>query len=238
MPLPTFTLPARFGGLPRVITSPCGCEGSMAEERERLRAERSETLRRAWERTGVPAEYLDVAPDSARLESLDLDEGQGLYLHGTRGTGKTMVACAVLKAYVARNTDAGGWCSARFVSAPRWLSRMQDMMGRWGDSAEDEFQRAAGTGLLVFDDIGKISSRVSDWAVGKMFELVDARCSGRRPTIYTSKYDLGGLAERLELEDGDGETSGDIVSRIYRRSVRERFDGPDMRLVGGSGGSG
>lgn len=229
-PLPTYVIPAMFGSPERIVAKRCDCEAAVSEARERAVAERSAVLRRAWERTGVPAEYLDVDPDRGRLESLDLDAGMGMYIHGDRGTGKTTTACAILKAYVAGHTSEAGWCSARYVSAPRWLGRMRDRIGRWGDSVEDEYQRAAGVSFLVLDDIGKVDSRSREWATARLFDLVEDRCSNRRPTVFTSKYELGALADHLDTEDG-GETSGDLVSRIYKRSVQERFEGCDMRLA-------
>lgn len=215
----------------RIVHPVCSCEGFVSEYVERSRGRRREALTRAWEGTGVPAEYRDVTPDFERLDRIDLEGGGGLYLHGRRGTGKTHDACRVLKAYVARNASEDGWCSARFVPVLDWLDRMQDAYHKWSWSAEDEYQRAAGTGLLVLDDIGKTNSRVSDWTIGKLFRLVDDRYRSRRPTIFTSKYGLGELAERLAV-DGDADKSGDMVSRIRQRCERVGYDGPDRRLGG------
>lgn len=228
-PYPVFILPALFGAKQRTIRARCSCDGAMAEEARVARAERQKLLRSAWERTGVPKAYLDVEADKAGLALLDLAEGNGLYLHGERGTGKTQAACALLKAYVARNTSDAGWCSARFFSAPRWLDSIQEAYGKWGASAEDAFYRAAGVDFLVFDDIGKLNSNATAWAVGKLFELVDERYCEKRPTVFTSKFDIPSLAMALSV-NGSVDVSGDIVSRIRQRCEPVLFEGPDRRL--------
>lgn len=228
-PLPTFTIPALHGRGTITLHGDCNCDKAVAEMEAELRRERSEALRSAWTSTGVPREYLGVSPDREALSSIDLDAGNGLYLHGHRGTGKTTKACEILKAYVAGHTSERGWCSARFVSAPAWLDRMRDAYDRRGASAEEEFERASRTGFLVLDDLGKFTSRVTDWAVGKIFRLVDERWSERRPTVFTSKYSVSALSDRL-MECGDTDTVGDIASRISGMCRSVRFDGPDRRL--------
>jgi len=224
-PLPTFTIPALHGKRTITLHGDCDCDGAVAEEREAKRAERASQLDGAWRATGVPKEFRGVDPDRDTLSSLDLSKGRGLYLHGNRGTGKTTMACRVLKAYVATHTSGQGWCSARFVSAPAWIERMRDADRRWS-GAEDEYGKAAGTDFLVFDEIGKAASRTG---VTRLFRLVDERCSEMRPTVYTSKYSLSELYTKLS-EYGDPDTAGDIVSRIRLRCRRIACSGDDMRL--------
>jgi DNA replication protein DnaC/primosomal protein DnaI len=175
----------------------------------------------------VPKRYLEVEPDYSHID--DLENGLGTYLYGTRGVGKTYSACAMLKAYVARHTNDSGWCSARFVSANAWLDSIQETFGRWNSSAEEAFQRAAGTGLLVIDDFGKLNSKANDWALSRLFRLVDERYSDMRPTIFTSKYSLSQLAERFSAVDP--ETSGDLISRIRETCRGVPMTGADRRLA-------
>lgn len=229
--LRTYAIPAMYGGREHFMTIKCECEGAVRERRELEIRRRSGGLRAAWERTGVPKRYLDVAPDFARMEALT--DGRGLYIFGDRGNGKTKAACSVLKAYVARHTSESGWCSARFMSASRWLDSIQDTYGRWSASAEDAFQRAAGVNFLVLDDIGKVGSRVSEWSVGKLFRLVDERYNDKKTTVFTSRYKLSGLAQRLAVE-GDDETPGDMVSRIRETCEAIPMMGRDYRIGNGA----
>lgn len=226
-PYRTFEIPPLIGTRGRVIALPCDCDGARAEERDSRRGERQTQLRTAWRATGVPERYMGVDPDLAALPTIE--SGTGMYICGPRGTGKTRAACAVLKAYVARHTSRQGWCSARFVSVPRWLDSMQDAYDRRGASAEDAFQTAAGCSLLVLDDLGKVTSRVSDWTVGKLFRLVDERYNAMRPTVYTSQYKLSELAARL-TPGTDTDTPDAMISRIFETCVQMLMDGPDRRM--------
>lgn len=236
-PYPRFEIaPLHPGGRSFWVSGQCECDGAVAERTREERTERQRCLRRAWEQTGVPKDYRDVLPDGDGLSRLDLENGEGLYLHGPRGTGKTTDACRLLKAYVMRNTDAQGYCSARFVSTSRWLSSMQDTFGMRGVSGDELFYRVANTTFLVLDDIGKISATNPDWAVRKLFDLVDERCSNHRPTVITSKFSLPELVGRLTV-NGDDDIGGDIVSRIRKMCQPKRYDGRDMRIHGGTDGS-
>lgn len=233
-PFPTITIPPMFGAPERRVPCPCECEGALAEELERKRFERKNQLRHAWEATEVPKRYRDVEPDKELLGVIE--SGRGLYLCGPKGTGKTTAACAALKAYVAKHTDRStGWCSARFIQTSEWLDSIQETYGNYRLSSEDAFWRAAGVGLLVLDDIGKVNSRITDWTVGKLFRLVDERYGEGKPTVFTSQYDLSDLSRRLTV-NGDADTADAIVSRIFETCDQRLYDGPDRRLVGSDGG--
>jgi DNA replication protein DnaC len=174
----------------------------------------------AWHNTGVPKRFYEVQPDRDGLAELEFSGG--LYLTGPKGTGKTTAACRILKAYV-RENQSNGWVSARFLSVPDWLGSMR---GVWGDQEEEAFQRASRCRLLVLDDIGK--GKPTEWAIERLFRLVDDRYNGARPTIFTSQYDLGELGERCTV-NGDAETADAMVSRIYESCKGVVFDGEDLR---------
>lgn len=217
----TVTIPALWNIPERTIQSrECGCEGErMALHAEYRRAMQSDLVS-AWHNTGVPKRFYEVQPDRDGLAELEFSGG--LYLTGPKGTGKTTAACRILKAYV-RENQSNGWVSARFLSVPDWLGSMR---GVWGDQEEEAFQRASRCRLLVLDDIGK--GKPTEWAIERLFRLVDDRYNGARPTIFTSQYDLGELGERCTV-NGDAETADAMVSRIYESCKGVVFDGEDLR---------
>lgn len=220
---PIIRIPGLFGRDGRAIRSThCGCDGERMAEEEEARRELQTQLTTAWHGTGVPEEFWDVSPDFDRLGMVGPE--QWLYMHGPKGTGKTTAACRVLKAFV-RKYQSDGHVSARFVDLPDWLASMR----RWGDAEEDAYQRAAGVRMLVLDDLGK--GKPTDWAMERVFRLINDRYKHRRPTIITSQYDLGTLGQRCAI-NGDIETAEGMVSRIGKRGMDIRFDGPDLRLIG------
>lgn len=220
-PYPTITIPAFLGVPERQIRSAeCGCDGEReAMETARRRAVQADLVR-AWRGTGVPRRFWDVTPDRDGLAETEFSGG--LYMTGPKGTGKTTAACRILKAYV-RENQRGGWVSARFMSVPDWLASMR---GQWGKGEEEGFQRAAVCKFLVLDDIGK--GKPTEWAMERLFRLVDDRYNNARPTVFTSQYDLGELGERCAA-NGDAETADAMVSRIFETCRGVTFDGPDLR---------
>lgn len=222
----TFEIKPLFGGKPHYQYVDCDCEGAMAERNAEDRSRRSSQLHTAWTGTGVPTRFLGVTPDYKSLPKLD--NGNGLYLYGNRGTGKTRHACEILKAYVARNTSESGWCNARFVSVAQWLDDIRDTYGRWGASSGNVFHKAAGADLLVLDDFGKVDTDNPTWAVAKMFLLIDKRYEDMKPTIFTSRFNLKELVVRLTV--GSEATAGDMASRIAETCEFVKYDGEDRRL--------
>lgn len=200
------------------------------KETERQKQERQQQLYKAWRRTGVPRRYADVAKMDYEEYESDISKGMGLYLHGPKGVGKTHLACGYLKTYVSRHTPSHkDYCSARFINVTAWLDDIQHTYDVGSDS-EEAFQLAASPKLLVLDDLGKASGRMSAWTVGKLYRLIDERYCDQLPTIYTTQYALSSLAIRLTV-DGDKDTAEAIVSRIAETTKQIPMNGKDRRMV-------
>lgn len=216
-------IPGLFGKDGRSVRSTCcGCDGETqarrAEEVKRIQQD----LRTAWARTEAPERMLGVQPDKTYLETIAT--GKGFYIQGPKGTGKTTRACQILKAYVAR-FQRNGYASARFIATPTWLASMRQ---DWGSKEEDAYQRAAGVRLLVLDDVGKGKS--TEWAMERLFRLVNDRYNGNKPTIFTSNYRLEGLGARCTVGD-DSDTAEAMVSRIHEMCEVMEIGGIDHRLA-------
>lgn len=181
------------------------------------------TISNALTRAGVPARYLDAEPRPDLLA--------GVYLFGKAGVGKTHAACGALRAYadskIYRLEDGSelyrGNC--RFVNAPAWFAELRGTYSHRDESEQDVFNRYANCKLLVLDDLGKGTR--SEWAVERLYMLIDHRYANALPTIITSNYDLGELAARLST---DAQTMDAIASRIGGMCAGLRMDGPDRRL--------
>lgn len=220
---PTITIPPFAGSRAYTVQSRvCDCDGAVEAERTAARKLRQHDLKEAWHKTGVPRIFQPVTPDFDGLGQLEF--AGGLYIFGPKGTGKTTRACSILKAYVSRN-QRDGWVSAKFISVPDWLASMR---GNWGHEEEDAFQRAAGCKLLVLDDLGK--GKPTEWAMERLFRLIDRRYNDMRPTIYTSQHSLDQLGGKCAT-NGDVETAEAIVSRIYATCEAIEYSGADLRKI-------
>lgn len=198
----------------------------MADERERRREanavayqganeSRTEALRAELVSSGVPERYVGVPIVSDYNDALK--SGKGLWIHGDVGVGKTVKAASIVKGWV----DSGGW--ARMVSAVSLFTELRDSMG--SSSEGYVMGRYTNTPLLVLDDLGQ--ERPSEWALSRLFEIIDARYGKRLPIIVTTNYAPAALAERLEENGGVADA---IVSRLIEMTVRLRVEGYDRRL--------
>lgn len=184
----------------------------------------SDVMTNALVAAGVPEMYHGAAPRP--------DLVGGAYLFGDVGAGKTHAACGAIRAFVQSHiVDVLGepmymGKRARFVNAPSWFAALKGTYGKRGESEQEVFDRYAACGLLVLDDLGKGSK--SEWAVERLYMLVDYRWSRKLPTIVTSNYKLSHVAEMLSTDE---ETMRAIASRLSSMCPRIEVRGNDRRII-------
>ena len=96
-------------------------------------------------------------------------------------------------------------------------------------SPEAAVARYAKCDVLVLDDLGKEDA--TEWSVGTVFSVLDARYEDMRPTIVTSNYAPGALADRLARR-GERVTAEAIASRISQTCRTVYLGGRDRRRLG------
>lgn len=89
--------------------------------------------------------------------------------------------------------------------------------------------RYAKCDVLVLDDLGKEDA--TEWSVGTVFSVLDARYEDMRPNIVTSNYAPGALADRLARR-GERVTAEAIASRISQTCRPVYLGGRDRRRLG------
>ncbi len=196
---------------------------------DRIRARR---LRRLM--TDLPALYRDDGAELTRKPVTDLpaalrgrlgayadtiDEriaaGQGLWLQGANGTGKTSAAVAVSKVAVRQGHSVG------FHVVPELLNLIR---GSYDDTRGDPdlLDRLGELDLLVLDDLG--AERTMPWVLEQFYLIVNRRALDRKPLIVTTNLDVEELAEQVTPR---------VVSRLYGIcGAPIKFSGPDWRERG------
>lgn len=223
---------ALAGKVAWVSASSCPCEGAArereAEERRRADlAAREEAARRekALSRAGVPRRYWAAEADRPELAeyiaSFAGNGGAGLYMHGGVGAGKTHAASAVARLFIEAGYDVA------FTTAKGMLERVKATFDEGGTEAA--VARFAKCDVLVLDDLGKEDA--TEWSVGTVFSVLDARYEDMRPTIVTSNYAPGALADRLARR-GERVTAEAIASRISQTCRPVYLGGRDRRRRG------
>jgi DNA replication protein DnaC len=141
---------------------------------------------------GIPPRYRRAELPEDWLRPLALES---YFIHGSIGSGKTWLACAMLKA----NTRA---TSAVFITAGGMLESIKESFNTGTQYDEDgepiptQIDRFRKCGLLVLDDLGRLYS--TDWARASVYDIINYRYSWLLPMYITSNLSLKELATVLD----------------------------------------
>jgi DNA replication protein DnaC len=187
---------------------------------------RDRTLAGFERRTGT-AKALDAA---RRLAGDEAPTG-GLVLLGPPGVGKTHLSVGILADRAARwlrdhpaelREEAGTLIvrppfRSRFASVPALLDELREAAQLPG--AADPLQPLKSAPLLVLDDLGR--EKATEWAVERLYVLIDRRYADLLPTVATTNFDLDELADR-------GYEA--MLSRLLEGSTAIRLGATDYRV--------
>lgn len=142
-----------------------------------------------------------------------LQKNQGLLLWGDVGTGKSFAAAAIANALLEQVVPVV------MVSFVEILKRIESKA-----MTQDQIVSLINTAnLVVFDDLG--AERDSDYALEKVYAIVDARYRKQLPMIVTTN---------LPMEQMKGEEDiryRRIYDRIFENCYPMQFTGPSWRRV-------
>jgi len=142
-----------------------------------------------------------------------LEDGRGLYIEGTNGTGKTHLAAAISLQLMRE------YYTVIFRTYGDLLDEVKRTYDREGGTTEYELsQLYRNCDLLIIDDLGK--EQCTDWSVSFLYGVINDRYEGMLPTIVTTNYDAEGLIKALTPNaTGDNQKAKAIVSRLHETSV-------------------
>jgi DNA replication protein DnaC len=180
---------------------------------EQLASSRPGAVAELWSRSGVPARFRGCSFDTFQprpgvekalascrsyAESFSWETGEGLWLIGAFGTGKTHLAAAIGRVVMER-------CLAgvMFTTAADLVAAVRPAPGE-RDFNWDAVDDAICAELLILDDVGQEQS--SSFARDVIYRVLNGRYEMQRPLILTSNAGDEQLEERL---------GGAAVSRLY-----------------------
>jgi DNA replication protein DnaC len=143
-----------------------------------------------WATLAAPELRMRLARPQAIAEAEAALPSRALLLHGPSGCGKTSLACALLRAWEARNPRR------RAIFAPAWRLGMARVHHGLGLGEAPEVDRAMSARLLVLDDLG--SER--NTATNAVPDVVFARALAGLPTWVTTWMTHSAISQRY----GDG----------------------------------
>jgi len=234
-----------FGKLFGTHLERCNCPGAVAERerlyQEQLKKQQEEELRRKMERIerlfqqsrlgkrfrdrtfeafeirDYNRKAFEIALDYAQNFGMYKEKGEGLFITGGYGVGKTHLAAAITN-YLIRSKMA----TVIFGNVTTLLGRLRSAYS--DDSEYEETQilkELHDVDLLVIDDLGK--EKPTPWVEEKLYNVVNERYENYKPIIVTSNLELEEIEQRLET------CGGAIVSRIIEMCRGVKIVGPDFR---------
>ena len=187
----------------RGLCNKCMAPILKAKQDKRLK-EIKEKIRDLLASRGVPKRYLDCTLDS--FQTIDISRkrvlsivrkytekpasnGEGLFLTGSNGTGKTHLAIAVMRELILSDQ-----LSCYFIKVPDLLLNIREHIGD-GLSEKEIIEKYKGYSYLFLDELGV--EKVSEWVLQDLYLILDGRSGALEPTIITSNLGLEEIEEHI-----------------------------------------
>ena len=136
----------------------------------------------------------------------------GLFITGPKGTGKTHLAAAIANQLMQQGTPV---ICMTMIDLLERIKRTYEQNRQYGGEISegnvlDTYKRVQ---LLIIDDMGK--EPATEWAVSKIYAIINARYEAYMPTIITTNYTDAELVRRLTPKDsGDPTTADATIDRL------------------------
>ena len=145
-------------------------------------------------------------------ESFIHNDGVGLMLYGSVGTGKTHLAAAIGN-YIVYEYGYDVY----FMPFTELLNTLKMYFGD-KERTEEFTDRLYKADLLIMDDLGK--EKYTEWAAEQLFSLLDRRYRECKPVIVTTNFTPQELDRRVDPA---------VMSRLTGSCRLIRMDGTDYR---------
>ena len=147
--------------------------------------------------------------------------GEGLFIVGPNGTGKTHLAAATALHLISKGVPVVCKTSENMLSD---IKRAFDSK----EATEYEVLKAyKDVDLLIVDDLGK--EQCTDWSISTLYSILNDRYEDMKPTIITTNYSGSDLTEALTPKGYGDDKIKAIVSRLREVSEVVKMDWEDYR---------
>lgn len=149
-----------------------------------------------------------------------LAQGAGIYLYGSKGTGKTHLTACIA------NELMSNYYSVLYTNFSEISKSIRATYSSRGESEQAFIDKLATIDFLFIDDFGtEAVARDGDdlWLQEKIFEVVNKRYNANKPIIFTSNYSLADMIKNRGLADK-------TVDRISEMCEIIKLDGQSYRL--------
>ena len=148
---------------------------------------------------------------------------KGLCLIGPPGIGKTHIAVSVLRTVILEKRTRGLFYGTRDL-----LRIIRSTYNPTVRTAEMDILRPVMEAeLLVLDDLG--AEKPSEWVEETMNLIVNTRYNDRRPTIFTTNYEV--MEDETDLDSLQVRVGFRMYSRLHEMCDFLEFEGVDFRKL-------
>lgn len=200
------------------------------EQRERQQAAADKIER--YQKSGVPERYFNESLDTYKitnemqataakaatnfLNAVKCGEFKSLVMIGSAGTGKTHLACAIIRA-------AGG----KYRTASELVEKMRRAKSFTANATEDEIVDYYGhVSLLVIDEIGRGIAATDEKYM--LYQILNARYNTRKPTVLISNFKKADFLQYIGVAAADRLVESaevwELNGESYRRELRAQND--------------
>ena len=145
--------------------------------------------------------------------------GEGLYIEGTCGTGKTHLAAAIAL-YLAEREYS--------VVMRTSFDLFEEIKKAFDDPDRPDVAKAyKECDLLIIDDLGK--EQCTDWSLSVLYSIVNERYEAMRPTIVTTNFGSHDLIREMTPRGGNSQKIEAIISRLKEVSTPITMAWKDFR---------
>jgi DNA replication protein DnaC len=148
-----------------------------------------------------------VAKDYADNFGMFAQDGIGIYIEGTNGTGKTHLAAAIAMQLM---TEQKVSCICK--TAGDLLLDIKSAFDGDGTNEKQILHIYKDVSLLIVDDLGK--EQCTDWSISTLYSILNDRYEKMLPTIITTNYNSDDLTRALTPKGYDNYKAKAIISRL------------------------
>ena len=205
----------------------CTCEGTLKaakEEADRRREAEEAARKRRWISCGIEERFhgadLVRCPFADMIKRIDYRGGEGLFVIGGIGSGKTELVSALAIWLLDQEIKP------RLVTTPKLITKARTCIAR-GESEYEMLRDCAAVDVLILEDFDKASG--SEWELRTLYQLIDERYGRKKSTVTTCHCGYSALIKRLARK-GEAQSAEEIVSRIRETSRLIQLPDKNWRL--------
>lgn len=214
-------------------------ERKAAEEEDKRRAAMQAKVERLLGKSGIKKRFqqrtfpnfrcdtpgrkknYQIAKDYADNFSYHKARGDGLYIEGTNGTGKTHLAAAIALQLINEGIPVVCKTSSDLLGD---IKKSFSFEGAKEHEVLDVYKKVD---LLIIDDLGK--EQCSDWSMSTLYYILNDRYEDMKPTIVTTNYNAEELVQALTPKGFDNTKIVAIISRLRETSTVMTMAWEDIR---------